>query len=158
MSMQINRKWKKLKEFKKPRTNTGPGLTKQEFRKNADVNEIVKRGQALGYLDNVNPNVQPVFADVSTIGTFRDLVVRMNNAKAAFMSLPAHVRSRFGNDPANLVEFLQDDSNADEAEKLGLVRPLEKEVKDEAAKVSKKTSKGSKSIKEPKEPNKEVSD
>ena len=37
------------------------------------------------------------------------------------MALSAEIRSRFGNDPQNLILFLEDPSNRPEAEKLGLV-------------------------------------
>ena len=37
------------------------------------------------------------------------------------MALPAHLRARFENDPAQLIDFLGDENNRSEAEKLGLL-------------------------------------
>ena len=37
------------------------------------------------------------------------------------MALPSDVRSRFGNNPAELLDFLNDNSNYDEAIRLGLI-------------------------------------
>jgi phage internal scaffolding protein len=39
------------------------------------------------------------------------------------MALPAQIRSRFDNDPAKLIDFLENEQNHDEAIKLGLVNP-----------------------------------
>jgi phage internal scaffolding protein len=44
-------------------------------------------------------------------------------AEDEFMRLPADLRARFENDPAQLIEFLENLENKDEAIKLGLVNP-----------------------------------
>ena len=44
-------------------------------------------------------------------------------ADDAFMALPANIRERFNNDPAELVDFVSDDRNRSEAIDLGLVPP-----------------------------------
>ena len=41
------------------------------------------------------------------------------------MALPAQIRSRFENDPAKLIDFLDNSENLDEAIKLGLVSKFE---------------------------------
>jgi Chlamydia-phage Chp2 scaffold (Chlamy_scaf) len=42
-------------------------------------------------------------------------------ADAAFMQLPADIRTRFNNDAGAFVDFCSDENNRAEAEKLGLV-------------------------------------
>lgn len=42
-----------------------------------------------------------------------------------FEALPSKVRARFGNDPSQMLEFLGDSRNREEAEKLGLVKAPE---------------------------------
>ena len=42
-------------------------------------------------------------------------------ADDAFMALPANVRERFNNDPAELVDFISDVANRSEAIDLGLI-------------------------------------
>lgn len=111
----------------KPRTDTGPGLTKQEFAKDADINVLMKRYGVTGIPVNFS-SAQPVFADVSKIGDFQDVLRRVNAAEVAFNGLPPELRSMFRNDAATLVEWLQDDSNYDEAVKLGLIAEKPKEV------------------------------
>ena len=60
---------------------------------------------------------------------------RVLAAKTEFESLPAQIRARFQNDPAQLIEFLQDENNRPEAEELGLVEKAAAEVV-EAAQVT----------------------
>jgi phage internal scaffolding protein len=46
---------------------------------------------------------------------------RVFAAQDEFDRLPAQIRARFDNDPANLIEFLENSDNRPEAEALGLV-------------------------------------
>lgn len=103
----------------KPVTDTGPGKTRQEFAQETDINVIMKRAIATGHLPV--RNVQPVFADVSELGDFADVQRRVMSAREAFMQLPPQVRFRFNNRPEELLAFVSDDRNREEAIKLGLV-------------------------------------
>lgn len=96
------------------------GLTKQEFVKDCDVNVILARCLKVGAPVR-GADIQAVFADVSEVGDFSDCVRRVKAAEDAFMSLPAEVRGRFKNDPGQLMAFIMEDANYDEALKLGLV-------------------------------------
>lgn len=91
---------------------------KQEYRKETDVNELMKR-----YPGGIPLPVpaQAVFADVSEIGTLADVMRRGDAARDAFLQLPAKVRSEFGNDPYTFLQFLTDDKNYDKAVELGLI-------------------------------------
>ncbi len=102
------------------------GRTKQEFRKVCDINEIVKRAMKDGGSALVNKS-QLRFADVSSIGDFHSVVQRVRAAEEAFESLPSALRSRFHNDPVELVSFISDSKNRVEAVKLGLVKASEPE-------------------------------
>lgn len=113
---------------------TGPGRTKQSEKDSCDVNLIVKRFIATGELPTGNMR-SPVFGDVTGVD-FRAMMDVIAQAQASFEALPATVRKRFANDPAEFVEFCSDPANAGEMEKLGLskakveVKPEEKpEVK-----------------------------
>ena len=52
---------------------------------------------------------------------------KVAKATQAFMALPVAIRTRFGNDVVNLLEFIDDPRNIDEARKLGLLKPASKE-------------------------------
>jgi len=117
---------KELAELKpgervKPRTVTGPCRTKQEFRQEADINYIVAKYKKSGVLPAGRRPELLQFADVTNVLTFGQMMERVEAGKAAFNSLPPAIRSRFQNSPADLLAFLADESNREEAVKLGLV-------------------------------------
>lgn len=118
--MSMNYKPGKDGKRVKPVLICPPGRTKQSFSKAADINEIVRRYRRTGFLDGVKANPGQ-FVDVSKIGDFRELVSKVRSATESFEGLPSELRSRFHNDPAELIEFISDDSNREEAVKLGLV-------------------------------------
>lgn len=104
----------------------GISLTKQEFAQESDINQIMKRFPGFNLGSPVE--VQGVFADATGYGSFGDTLRRVDEAREAFMLLSPSVRGRFDNDPVQLIEFLQDEKNRDEAIKLGLVPKKEEPV------------------------------
>lgn len=99
----------------------GESKTKQEFVKDCDINEIVRKFQRTGDMSLLQRS-QGYYADVSNmpqdyLGALR--VVR--EADAAFMNLPASLREKFKNNPAQLESWLLDSKNHDEARELGLL-------------------------------------
>jgi len=100
--------------------NDEPTLTQQQFAAECDVNNIMKKYEQTGELYHVNRR-QGVYADMAGFGEYRDMLHAVMDAKDRFESLPAEVRKRFGNDPGNLIDFLSDSKNTDEAISLGLV-------------------------------------
>lgn len=97
-------------------------LASQSERDETDINEIVRRFGITGKLpDNFQP---PQYGDFTDIGDYRTALQAVRNAAESFMEMPAELRARFQNDPATLIDFLSDQANRAEAEKLGLVNPL----------------------------------
>lgn len=94
-------------------------MTDPSFEAECDVNNIVKRYVSTGLWPQ---NVRPGFwEDVTNMP--EDLMAvhaRLREAERSFMLLPSGVRSRFGNDPLQLLLFLEDPANAEEAVALGL--------------------------------------
>lgn len=96
-------------------------LTIQSEAEDADINTIVKRFGLTGQLPT---DVRmPVSGDFTGISDYHTAVNTVKAAELAFMEMPADVRKRFNHDPANLIAFMEDPSNRDEAVKLGLVVP-----------------------------------
>lgn len=96
-----------------------PTLAQQHARDECDINTIVRRFGLTGELPN---NVRvPRYGDFTQVSDYQTAMNMVLEANAAFMQLPADVRTRFNNDPGALVDFISDDSNRAEAEKLGLV-------------------------------------
>ena len=48
-------------------------------------------------------------------------------AQQNFLELPSELRSKFNNDPSQLIEFINTESNYDECVKYGLIIPRKKE-------------------------------
>ena len=98
-----------------------PSLAQQHARDECDINTIVKRFGLTGELPS---NVRtPTYGDFSDAMDYHASLNAVRAADAAFMQLPADIRTRFNNDAGAFVDFVSDDSNRAEAEKLGLVLP-----------------------------------
>ena len=68
-----------------------------------------------------SPSAEPMYGDYSSVSDFHAAQNLIAEATQTFDLLPASLRKRFDNDPAKLLAFLEDDSNREEAVKLGLV-------------------------------------
>lgn len=102
-----------------------PSLTKQSFKDECDVNQVVERFARTGNLGDLNPKV-PIFADVSQVPDLRSALSIVETATDLFSALDAKVRVRFNNDPAVFYEFISDQKNLKEASDLGLLaKPLD---------------------------------
>jgi len=101
-----------------------PSLAVQASKDECDINVIIKKYLRTGELPQMK---QAVYADLSEMPDLKAAMDIVVQADQAFMSLDANIRRRFDNDPVKLVQFASDDSNYDEAVKLGLVvpRPLQ---------------------------------
>ena len=113
-----------------------PSATKQSFTEQCDINRIMKNVANNGA--QLPPPGQSIYGDISNVDDFRTMVDKVQRAHDSFAALPAIVRARFDNDPAQLLAFLQDASNKDEAIYLGLLpKPAQEaaatETKAEAA-------------------------
>lgn len=95
--------------------------TKQQFKDECSLKEMVKRfqsGRSRGLTSNI---LSPMYGDVSNVGSFQDCCNVITKAKEEFLTLPSDVRDRFRNNPSELVEFMADENNREEAIRLGLV-------------------------------------
>lgn len=102
-----------------------PSMAKQEFKRECDVNNIVKHFSPrhmsqLAALAAANGR----FEDLPDQLDYQDSLNLIRDAEQAFMALPSKVRDRFGQDPAEFLAFMGDPSNEKEARELGLLKPL----------------------------------
>lgn len=118
---------------KLPFREWGKGRTRQSEADACDVNRIVDRYRRTGVIPSDARNA--LFLDVSSVVDYRDALDRVSRAQEAFMQLPAKVRARFANDPAEFLDFCSDPANREEMKALGLmeeampVEPAEPPVK-----------------------------
>jgi phage internal scaffolding protein len=72
--------------------------------------------------------LSPRYGDFTGISDYHTALNRVFAAQDEFEALPAQIRARFNNDPAQLIEFLENSDNRPEAEELGLVEKAAAEV------------------------------
>lgn len=100
---------------------TMPTMAQQHFKDECDINWIMDRYTKTGLLPENRPDF--FYGDVSDGLTYQEALDFLNTAQGDFDSLPAKLRKRFDNDPGQLLDFLADPANKEEAIRLGLVDP-----------------------------------
>lgn len=98
-----------------------PSKTKQSFRDECDINNIMKRYEKDGLIAHVN-RYSGQYGDFGDAPLFQDAMNKVIAAEEMFMSLPAAVRTRFKNDPGAFIAFATDEKNRDEMKRLGLLK------------------------------------
>ncbi len=97
-----------------------PSMTEQHFKDECDVNVIVAKAKLIGSLPSGNR--EPLFGDFEKFPkNLQERFDMYNEAYERFLLLPSEIRKRFGNNPVNLLDFLRDPANVDEAVNLGLL-------------------------------------
>lgn len=114
---------------------TGPGRTKQSMAEECDVNYIMSKWKRTGEIPaSMIGSMPPSYGDYTNAEDYMTACNKVLDAKHAFAALPAFLRERFANEPANLIRFLSMPENQEEAIKLGLAQapPTPVEPKPEA--------------------------
>lgn len=110
-----------MKKRKRVVVKCGPSLTKQCFRDECDINNILRRYQKTGQLPSLIAG-NPVYGDFSEIGDYQTALDVVARAQIQFASLPAVVRDRFAHSPEQFLEFVNDPANIEELKKMGLTK------------------------------------
>lgn len=101
-----------------------PSMTKQEFRDQCDINNIIRQYQERGILEHVSANAaKGVYVDLPDDSDFQSAIHTVMEGERAFATLPSKVRDRFNNDPASFLAFMADPANEAEAREMGLLHP-----------------------------------
>ena len=96
-------------------------FTEQSHKSQCDVNKIIAKYDKHGLLQHVS-RFEAQFGDVSGID-FKEAQDLVAKAKSSFNDLPSEIRNRFKNSPQELLAFMDDPNNRDEAIKLGIIDP-----------------------------------
>jgi len=99
-----------------------PTRAQQHHKDECDINVILERFGKTGHLP-VNA-ISGTYGDFSGVHDYHTALNTLIAAESEFDSLPAQIRKKFANEPSNLIEFLNDPKNKDEAIQLGLVKPI----------------------------------
>nr|WAE43474.1 MAG: internal scaffolding protein [Microviridae sp.] len=94
-------------------------ITQQHFKDECDINKIMERYEKTGIIDI--PEHKGMFGDFSEISDYQTMHHLMQKADEQFMSLDAKIRSRFNNNAGQLLQFISNTDNREEAIALGLI-------------------------------------
>lgn len=123
-----------------------PSLTDQSQYKDTDINNIVRRYQTTGLLDS--PGSVPFetlqYGDATLLPDYQTALDLVNNVQEEFSSLPSEIRDKFGHDPMQLLEALQDPTKKEMLQDIGLIStpadptlvPHEPILKDEVSPIN----------------------
>lgn len=103
------------------------GRTKQSFKEEADINNIVKKHGREIIKRNAEAAVQ-AYGDFTEINEYQDaqnLVIKSNQN---FEKLPSAIRRKFGNNAGEFLEFATNPKNQDELVQMGLADKPPEEI------------------------------
>lgn len=100
--------------------NEDPSLTAQEYGPDTDINNIMAKYKKTGVINHLRTK-EASYADMSEVSDLLGASIKMQEAKEKFAQLPSEVRKKFADNPQNMIDYLGDPNNLEDAEKLGLV-------------------------------------
>lgn len=96
----------------------GPSRTKQAFKEECDINNILRKYEKTGLLTHVAA-YNGRYEDLPDPIDYQEALHQLRDAEAAFMSLPSRLRRDFNNDPAAFLAFVST-AKQEELVELGL--------------------------------------
>lgn len=100
--------------------HTGPGKTEQAHKRETDMNYILKEYAKTGFMKHSKEH-QGRYDDVS-VQSFQEAMFTVTSAQSMFNELPAAVRKRFMNNPAEFLGFVQNPENKEEMQRMGILK------------------------------------
>lgn len=100
-----------------------PTLTQQNTREQTDINYIVATFAKTGIMPQ--PTRLPTYGDFTGVSDFREAMQLVQEATDAFNSLPAAARAYFDNEPANLLDYLENGPDPQILADLGLAEIIQ---------------------------------
>lgn len=97
--------------------------TKEQFGDAVNINTIMRKALTQGIVPEQRGEPGH-YGDFSNVVSYGDAMQALNDANNSFSELDADLRRRFDNDPQQLLLFMEDPDNADEARELGILPPL----------------------------------
>ncbi|AXL14745.1 internal scaffolding protein [Microviridae sp.] len=94
--------------------------TKQSEAAACEIRNIMKQYRSNGVLPKFDLG-QGSYGDFSTTIDMQQALQASVDVEIAFLELPSGFRAELGNDPANLIDWLNDERNRPRAEELGIV-------------------------------------
>jgi phage internal scaffolding protein len=102
-------------------------LAQQHAKDETDLNKILESMVKTGTMPQFDN--KGMYGDFTSSTDYHTHMNRLIDAQNAFYELNADVRKRFNNDPAELIDFLNNADNLHEAQKLGLINEKSPQAK-----------------------------
>lgn len=112
------------------------GLTKQCFKDECDVLNIISRHDRTGLIDHLN-NAVAQYGDYSEINEYRESLDLVMQAQESFGEIPSNIREMFQNDPGQFFEFATNPANHEKMVELGLAEARPDKVSSSEANLPK---------------------
>lgn len=106
----------------------GHGRTKQAFKAECDINQILARYDSTGLITHVN-RMQAWYGDFTEVNEYQQAMNTVIKAQEMFGELPSRIRAQFDNDPGQFLEFASNPENLPELRKMGLAKALEDQAR-----------------------------
>ncbi len=110
----------------------GESRTKQSFKNECDINNIMAKYQKIHTIEHVNERSGEYgFASGFDL---KEAMDQVQQAQIMFDELPSSIRTKFNNQPGEFLDFVQDEDNIPEMIELGLATadPRVKETQPQA--------------------------
>lgn len=101
--------------------NTLLSKTQKQWKDDVDVNKIMARYKKTGQINHLRNAAEGVYADLTELPDLLTAKLQIQQAELTFAQIPASTRAIFNNDPLQLISYLKDPKNHEEAIKLGLM-------------------------------------
>nr|AVQ10167.1 minor capsid protein [Gokushovirinae environmental samples] len=101
----------------------GETRCQRQFKDQCNVNKIIEKFKRTGSVTHVRNAHDGVYMDLTELPSLQEAQEVIIAATKAFEAVPASIRQRFGHDPQQFINFLEDPNNNEEAIKLGLKVP-----------------------------------
>lgn len=110
-------------------------LTHQSFKDECDINKIIERYHATGFMGDphrpVDQSRQPIYGDFTNVPDLKGAYDQIIQAEGLFASLPATIRKQFENDPVRFLDFCSNPDNRPWLAEHGFIRDFIGEIEPE---------------------------
>lgn len=98
---------------------SGPGRTKQSFKEECNINNIMAKFQRTGLIDHV-AKWSPTYGDQLTPDDYQNAQMQIAQANTMYEELPSSLRRKFPG-PAAFLEFVTDPTNEEKMREMKLL-------------------------------------
>lgn len=99
--------------------NDQPSKTDQQYKEDCDTNTILQKFMRTGQVTHLAKS-QGSFQDVSEIKDLAESLQLVKDAESNFLKYPSKLRKKFNNNIHEMINWLNDPENTEEAIELGL--------------------------------------